>query len=74
MSILKSLFSNSSLTDSILKNFVADYKAKGIKQVLISINEDDALQVEQLTDEFILVKKSDYNFLTDFFTKVKETL
>ena len=74
MNILNSLFSNTSLTDSILKKFVAGYKEKGITQVVISINEDDSLNIEELTKEKILILKSDYNFLLDFFNKVKSTL
>ena len=72
MSILNSLFSNSSLTDAIIKKFVDDYKKQGIKQVLISINEDDSLKVDKIEQSKILIDKSNYDFLIDIFDKFKK--
>lgn len=79
MSILSGLFSNPTLQKKILEQFRKTLEKNNIKKILISIDENNELQTENVCDtaqvydsaKFTAVPTERHDFLLKFFTDNK---
>ena len=77
------LFKNETLQKTILKKFTEKLREEGTKQVLITLLENDEIEIIKIDKEnnFVNLKESEiitdkrrYNYLLKFFTEHKNLL
>lgn len=71
MNILKSLMKNGNFQDAIFSRLAAQAKENGIKKILVTISDDGKFNTEILSDDDIVVKKANFDFLKNFYDKNK---
>lgn len=68
---LGSLFNSDSIKKQALNMFVKQFKSQGVKQVLLSLDEKDEVQMDIIDNDKILVSKTTHEFLLKFYNENK---
>ena len=77
------LFKNETLQKTILKKFTTELRQEGVKQILITLLDNDEIEIVKIDKEtnFVNLKESEiitdkarYNYLLKFFTTNKTFL
>lgn len=74
MSILKQLFSSDKFKQQLFDRLAREAKEKGIKRILITINDKGGFDTEILDDEKMIVTKKEWFFLHVFYSKNKHMI